>query len=328
VIQATLTTLLLLGLSLAPAQPPEDSLEEAVVAVVGDSVITRFDLSMAMTPEVASMDPLLSASAREEEFARLQRATLQNLVDNELVLAAARQQSLEVSDLEVDEALGRMIPDASTDTEALDQQARTMGFEGATHLRTHVRKKLLMDRVVMMQVRSKIRIGDLELAREFDKRFPGGRFRSLEVAHILFKVSPDDTLEDYRRTWTRASQLQARLAAGELTFEAAAASFSEDSGSAGEGGVLGFVAEGTLEPEFEAAVFALKAGELSKPVRSGLGIHIIKALAEEYRPFADDEAREDARLRLRGVMEEQLFEKAFRRWLDTLRRKVRVDIRL
>jgi peptidyl-prolyl cis-trans isomerase SurA len=320
-----LLTLLFLALA-EPAQAPGETLEEAVVALVGDSVITRFDLSMAMTPEVASMDPTLSGPAREEAFDRIQRATLQNLVDNELVLAAARAQGLEVSELEVDEALQRMLPEAQASE--MDQQARSLGFEGSNHLRTHVRKKLLMDRVVMMQVRSKLRIGELELAREFDKRYPGGRYRTMKVAHILFKVSPDDTLADFRRSWTRAQELHASLASEALTFEEAAAKHSEDSGSAAEGGVIGFVSEGTLEPDFEAAVFALKPGQLSKPVRSGLGIHILKALAEEWRPFEDQAQQDEARLRLRGLMEEQLFESAFRRWLDTMRRKVRLDIRL
>jgi peptidyl-prolyl cis-trans isomerase SurA len=318
----------LLALLGAPQAAPGESLEEAVVAVVGDSVITRFDLSMAMTPEIANLDPTLSPQRREEEFSRLQRATLQNLVDNELVLAAARKQGMEVSDLEVDEAIGRMLPGASREGPELDAQARALGFEGVGHLRTHVHKKLLMDRVVMMQVRSKLRVGDLELSREFQRRFPNDRYRTLQIAHVLFRISPDDTLEHYRKVWGRASELAATLEAGTLTFEEAARRHSEDQGSAADGGVIGFVSEGTLDPEFEAAVFALKPGQLSRPVRSGLGIHIVKILAEEWRPFEDEAAREDARLRLRGLLEEQLFETSFRRWLDGLRRKVRIDIRL
>lgn len=319
--------LLLLGLPAQEKPATEGTLVEGVVAVVENSVITRFDLQLAMTPEVSLMNPALSPAEREEEFQKIQRRTLQNLVDNELVLASARKQGIEISDLELDERLAQMMG-ADTEKARMEEEAKRIGFESLEHFRAHIRKKMLMDRVVMMQVRSKVKIGDEELDREFAKRYPGDSYRTVKVAHILFSLSDVATLARYHEIMQRAADVLKEIEAGNLTFEQAATTLSDDRASAQDGGLIGAIAEGTMEQSFEAAVFALKPGQVSQPVRSSMGIHILKSLGDEWKTFDSDEKRTEAKLRLRGLMEDDLFEKLFRRWLDSQRRRVRVDIRL
>ena len=90
----------------------------------------------------------------------------------------------------------------------------------------------------------------------------------------------------------------------------------------------GAVTEGTLEEDFEKLVFTLPIGGVGGPVRSALGVHVVKVVGEEWRTFDDDAQREEFRFRLRGLLEEQSFEKAFRRWLDEQRANAKIDIRL
>ncbi|MDH3451359.1 MAG: peptidylprolyl isomerase, partial [Gammaproteobacteria bacterium] len=93
--------------------------------------------------------------------------------------------------------------------------------------------------------------------------------------HILIKTDSDadeDALAEKRR---EIEELRERITAGE-SFEAIAREFSQDPGSAKQGGDLGLVQRGVMVKPFEEAVFALQEGELSEPVKTTFGFHLIK----------------------------------------------------
>ena len=101
---------------------------------------------------------------------------------------------------------------------------------------------------------------------------------------------------------------------GGADFAQLAKQHSEDVGSSGNGGDLGLVERGLFPPEFEQAAFTLKAGEVSKPVRTKDGYHLIKVTAlkpELRKPFQEVRDAIDKELRKRPA-EEQFFEMAER----------------
>ncbi|MDY7219624.1 SurA N-terminal domain-containing protein [Denitrificimonas sp. JX-1] len=129
------------------------------------------------------------------------------------------------------------------------------------------------------------------------------------AAHILIEVAGDRSDEQARDT---AEQAIARINAGE-DFAAIAQELSDDIGSAQDGGDLGFAAAGIYEPEFEDALFALGKEQLSEPVRTQFGWHVIKLL--DIRPadipsFASLEEKLTQNLKAREV--EQRFVEAVR----------------
>ena len=81
-----------------------------------------------------------------------------------------------------------------------------------------------------------------------------------------------------------AEQLRARAAAGE-SFEALASQYSEDSGSAVQGGDIGFFSRGMLVPALEEAAFSLAVGEVGGPVSSPFGLHVIKVTDRKAATF-------------------------------------------
>ncbi|BAN49414.1 SurA N-terminal domain-containing protein [Metapseudomonas resinovorans] len=95
-----------------------------------------------------------------------------------------------------------------------------------------------------------------------------------QAAHILVEVS-DKLNEDQAKA--KIEQIKQRLEKGE-DFAALAKEFSDDSGSASNGGDLGYAGQGVYEPAFEEALYALKQGEVSAPVRTQYGWHLIKLL--------------------------------------------------
>ncbi|MGH8447928.1 SurA N-terminal domain-containing protein [Pseudomonas sp.] len=97
------------------------------------------------------------------------------------------------------------------------------------------------------------------------------------AAHILIEVN-DKVTEAQAKA--KIEEIQARLAKGEK-FEALAKEFSQDPGSANNGGDLGFAGPGVYDPDFETALYALNKDQVSAPVRTTFGWHLIKLLGVE-----------------------------------------------
>ena len=105
----------------------------------------------------------------------------------------------------------------------------------------------------------------------------------------------------------RAEALRARIRAGEA-FEDVAREASDDPGSAESGGDLGYGGRGVWVPPFEAAAFSLAIGDLSEPVRSDFGFHLIRVEdIRESRARSFDEAKEELAEEYRGEQAEQLY---------------------
>ncbi|MBP0048623.1 SurA N-terminal domain-containing protein [Marinobacterium sp. AK62] len=117
-------------------------------------------------------------------------------------------------------------------------------------------------------------------------RFEADEERS--AAHILLEAGEGDEAELRQQ----AESLRERILSGELTFAEAAREYSADPGSAPQGGELGYNARGVFVGPFEDALFSMEAGELSEPVRTEFGYHLIKLKdirATEPPSFAERE---------------------------------------
>ena len=126
------------------------------------------------------------------------------------------------------------------------------------------------------EIAAGVKADDAELRALFDaepERFVTPEKR--EVSHILVSVPSDAGEDDVARARERLVGLKDRIAAGE-SFDDLARENSDDPGSAAAGGALGFIERGMMVPEFEAAAFALAAEEVSDPVRSSFGWHLVK----------------------------------------------------
>ena len=136
---------------------------------------------------------------------------------------------------------------------------------------------------------------------------PGQR----HVAHILVTV-PEAGKE--AEALKKIQEIQARLAAGE-DFAKLAREFSEDPGSAKQGGDLGVIEPGSLDPAFEKAANQLKPGEVSGPVRSAYGYHLIKLLS--LKP-ARGKSFEEARAEVEAQYRQEAAEKRYYDMVDKL----------
>lgn len=113
--------------------------------------------------------------------------------------------------------------------------------------------------------------------------------------HILIRVDAQTSEQTAIR---RLEELRRRLNLGEA-FEQLAKDFSQDPGSAAKGGQLDWAYPGDLVPEFERAALGLARGQVSEPVRTVFGFHLIEVLDRKQEPLTEDRLRLIARLSLR-----------------------------
>ena len=118
-----------------------------------------------------------------------------------------------------------------------------------------------------------VEVSEDELQSQYQKEI-AGLAEQRRAAHILVEVNDKITDEQAKQ---ELDDVQQRLSKGE-EFSALAKEFSADPGSAANGGDLGYAGPGVYDPEFEKALYALKQGEVSAPVRSAYGWHLIKLL--------------------------------------------------
>jgi len=129
--------------------------------------------------------------------------------------------------------------------------------------------------------------------------------------HILIQLAKDASASDEAAARTRALEILGKARSGQ-SFETLARERSEDLGSKAQGGDLGFFGQRVMDPAFDKTVFEMKPGELSEPVRSRFGYHIIRL--EEIKAGSTkgfDEARADVEKAYRREQaERQFFEQA------------------
>jgi len=147
----------------------------------------------------------------------------------------------------------------------------------------------------------------------------GAPVRQTRARHILIKTSEVVSENDARR---RLSDLRERIANG-ADFAEMARLNSQD-GSASKGGDLDWIYPGDTVPDFERGMDELKIGEISQPVKSPFGYHLIQVME---RRVADVSA-ERRRLQARQALRERRADEAFQDWLRQLRDRTYVEIRL
>lgn len=138
--------------------------------------------------------------------------------------------------------------------------------------------------------------------------------------HILIKTSTVMSDEAARQ---RLEQVRQRLVSGTAKFEDMARQYSQDS-TAPQGGELGWLNPGETVPPFEAAMNALKPGEISQPVQSPFGWHLIQVEERRQHDATDDMAR----MKARQTLFERRAQPAFEDWLEQLRAQAYIDNRL
>jgi peptidyl-prolyl cis-trans isomerase D len=169
------------------------------------------------------------------------------------------------------------------------------------------------------RLRRTLSISDAQIAeyyRSHTSEFSRGE--EVRARHILIRPKTQDD-GGWREAQTRAREAWVRAMAQPAEFAALARELSEDTGSKSGGGDLGWFGRGRMTKEFEDAVFALKDGEVSGPVKSEYGFHIIKL---EGRQTAGSRPLDEVRTQVREKLAESLADAEGSRRASALKEKI------
>ncbi len=233
-----------------------------------------------------------------------------------LVLAHPLAESVQVSEQEV-EGAERALAASFGGTEMPGEVLARLGLATPGLLRHALRHELQVSAVLLRAVEQVPRMSEPEARRYYldhPRRFlrPAQR----EVRHLLLTVDEQDT-QQQDQAWQQIRQLRSQLLAEPHLFGDLALRYSECP-TAMERGRIGWVRAGQLFPELDSVLFTLQVGELSEPVSSPMGWHLLQCLGvREAEPIPLDEA-------LPQIIEQQWSfarEQAQRRWLRMLQRQ-------
>lgn len=159
------------------------------------------------------------------------------------------------------------------------------------------KKMTLLSLILKKEIEEKAVVDDAEVRDFYDKNLDKLRKGTkVRASHILVNTEEE------------AKNILERIKKGE-SFSKLAKSLSKDKNSAKKGGDLGFFGRGQMVPEFERAAFNLRVGEVSNPVRTRFGYHIIKITdRKEGIPVSFEEAKDAIRRRLLAEKQRSLFD--------------------
>ncbi len=152
-----------------------------------------------------------------------------------------------------------------------------------------------------------------------DKRGDGEIIPQAHARHILLKPS---AIRDDKATEAEARELRERILAGE-DFADLARQYSEDIGSAQEGGDLGWTSPGQMVPSFEETLAATAIDDVSPAFRSRFGWHILQVLERRDKDVTDDLRHNIAR----NYIHQRKFQDELQTWLQKIRDEAYVDIK-
>jgi peptidyl-prolyl cis-trans isomerase SurA len=253
---------------------------QRIIAVVNEDAVSLFDLQERIKMVIFSSNMRDSPKLRE----RLKRQVLEALIDEKLQKQAAKRYDIEVDRKEVDKALRRIENQNGLAPGGLKNRLKEAGVRMST-LVEQIETTIAWSKLTNRRMARNIVIGDDEI----DEALARIETNLDKPSHLVSRIflafgvpaNPAKTLAD-------ANQLVTQIQNG-AAFTGLARQFSQGA-AARNGGDLGWVGQGELDPELDRALIGMRPGRISQPIRTASGYHILllRKRRSNQRPRADD----------------------------------------
>lgn len=284
--------------------PAHARIVNRVVATIDGQPVTLYQYEEYVRHNTGGMKADQLSQEQKEE-------ALDGLITDSLITMQAEKLGLHVSSNDVEAYIQQIMVandlDEATLTAALEQQ----GLD-AQGYRSQIRRELLKNQLVSRDIRQRVNISDEQVARYYEEH--SGEFAipaAVDLSHILLIPPRNPTPDDLKALGERARRAHMRLVSGE-SFEKVAREMS-DAPDADDGGHLGRIEKGQMMPEIENVAFVLPKGEVSHPVQSGVGLHILKV---NERETADAVPLDQIRDQIKERLYAEAIQERFNSWAD------------
>lgn len=311
--------LALAALTAAACGGGSDSVPTGAVAVVNGTEIPKSELDGLIAQAKRSYESQKQQfpKAGTPEYQSIQTQYVAYLVELEQFRQEAEELGVEVSEKDVDAAEQELVKTRFEGKRA--QYVKALEAQGFTP--EEYREKALavsaLSKKLFDAVTKDVTVTDQEIAEYYTQnQSQYGTPESRDVRHILVAEKKGDEV-DFAASKAKADDIYARLAAG-ADFVALAKAESQDPGSKDAGGKL-TISRGQTVPEFDKVSFELDRGELSKPVKTQYGYHVIEAISEVRKASATP--LDKVKAAIRAQLLQQKRNEDMQRWVEDLRKE-------
>ena len=295
----------LVSLALAGCGGGDEDVPADAVAVVDGEEIARSDYEalIAQAKQSYKNQKRDFPAAGSQEFQTLRNQAVQFLVQREQFAQEAENLDVDVTDKAVNARLEKILKQYfGGDKKKYEKQLKEQGIS-EQQVRNDIRAQIISEKI-FAEVTGDVKVGDAEINAYYEKnKAQYSQPESREVRHILVK------------TKKQADDLYTQLQNGG-NFDALAKKFSEDTGSKANGGKL-TISKGQTVAEFDKTAFELDKDEISKPVKTEFGFHIIQSLSETKA--AKVTPLDQVKASIKQQLQQTEKNEAMTKWVDDLK---------
>lgn len=325
-IRAALLSVCLIGFTYSSALSQSNNAKplpgSTVLAVVDQRTITMDDLNQQMNrPDIkAAADALKDKPA---ELEQLRKSVFGSMVDKELLMKAATASKTYEPEF-IKKEVGAIIEEQGGQP-VIQPILSSYGTSWDAFMKD-MNERVTIEQFIEKDLLAKVTISDNDLQAAFSKD-PSqyAEPETVTARHILVLVKPTASQEEQQKALARIKEIRVRATAKGADFGKIASETSDDTASKVDGGNLGAFQRGMMVPEFETAAFALKVGEISDPIKTAYGYHIIKV---ENHQQSEAPSFEKAKGKVRYQLMANIHDKVITEKLTQLRSSAKIEYKV
>jgi len=293
---------------------------DKIVAVVGTNLITQSDLERTLFPIYGEYRQRYEGEELARKMDEARREILNQMIDEKVIINAASDSDIEVSDQEVDEKIEEVKQRFNSEEEfieAMNRQNLTL-----RSLKKDYREEILKSKLIDAEVKGNMNISFKEVNDYYQDHLNDFIEPEKVKAEAILIKPAEDTPEDWEEALAKANEIFSELEGG-ASFENLAKQYSDDV-SASQLGDMGFIDKGYMTKEIDEVLFSLTPQELSQPVKTKLGYYIFKAETKEPRTVT---SLKEAEIKIKSILFVQKFNERFKKWITGLKEDAYISIK-
>ena len=239
---------------------------QAIAVIVNDEVISRYDVNQRVRLILVTS----GIPATEENVKRIEEQAIKALIDEKIQIQEAIKLEVPDSPDEINLMLDNIARGNQTTAQGILESITSQGVNSETLL-SQIKSELLWNKIVRGRFGSYINISDEEVNIIYDRTIQNINNSQYDISEIFIGFEDESEEEEAKELTERLTeQLK-----NEIAFEPVAQQFSQ-APSSGQGGFIGWVSEGQLDPDIISNIKNLEIGSVSDPIKTVNGYYIIK----------------------------------------------------
>ncbi len=296
------------------------NIQDKIVATVNGKPIYQSKLDKLVNKQLRKDKKFKSVGSSDLDRKIVKKVVLKKLIDDELLIQESLKNPSQNADKKVDEEIEKITKRFG----GVEKYKKYLPHEmNDKEFRDYLKKRIMVRAYLKNEGVIDPNIPEEKIKNFYNKKKSNFRSEELvKVSQILLLVKPTDSLEKKKKVLEKAKKIKQRLIKGE-DFAKLAKEFSQSAEANATGGDLGIIRKGYMPKEFDKAAFSMKKGEISDPIETKFGYHIIKLTDKrEARTASYEESRDF----IRKFLQERETIKKMDSLMKRLRKNAKIEI--